>query len=64
MVVMLHDTIYVFEFKTNGSAEEALQQIESKGYAIPYESRGRHVVKIGVKFAKDTRIPEEWMIKK
>ena len=63
MVVMLPDTIYVFELKTGGSAEEALNQIESKGYAIPYETGGRRVVKVGVKFAKDTRIPEEWLIK-
>ena len=33
--------IYVFEFKLNGTAEEALQQIEDKGYLIPYQADGR-----------------------
>lgn len=30
------DRIYVFEFKVDGSAEEALRQIDEKGYLIPY----------------------------
>ena len=31
------DRIYVFEFKVDGSAEEALRQIDEKGYLIPYK---------------------------
>jgi hypothetical protein len=49
------DTVYVFEFKLNGTAEEALAQIEEKGYAIPYEAGGRKVVKVGVEFDKGER---------
>ncbi len=30
------DTTYVFELKVNGTAQEALDQINSKGYALPY----------------------------
>lgn len=37
VVVKLHDAIYVFEFKVDGTPEEALEQINSKGYAIPYQ---------------------------
>ena len=31
----MQDAIYVFEFKVDGTPEEALKQINSKGYAIP-----------------------------
>ena len=63
MVVWMPDAIYVLELKTNGTAEEALEQIDTKGYAIPYQTDGRKVVKIGVKFNPDTRVPENWVIK-
>ena len=62
MVVWMPDTVYVFELKANGTAQEALEQIDSKGYAIPYEADGRSVVKAGVKFDPDTRVPESWII--
>ena len=62
MVVWMPDTIYVFELKVSGTARDALAQIDEKGYAIPYETDGRNVVKVGVKFNVDSRIPEEWMI--
>ena len=63
MVVWMPDTIYVFELKANGTAQEALEQIECKNYAIPYQTDGRPVVKVGVKFDVEKRIPVEWMIK-
>ena len=63
MVVWMPDTTYVFEFKTNQTAREALEQIDLKSYAIPYQTDGRKVVKIGVKFNVDTRVPEKWEIK-
>ncbi len=62
MVVWMPDVIYVFELKVNGSAQEALEQIDSRGYAIPYQSDGRRVVKVGVKFNAETRVPEDWVI--
>ena len=61
MVVWMPDAIYVFELKVSGTAEEALAQIDDKGYAIPYQADGRRVVKVGVKFNPDTRVPEEWV---
>ena len=42
-VVKLQDTIYVFEFKVDGTPEEALAQINSKGYAIPYQADHRKI---------------------
>jgi len=49
--------IYIFEFKTdrNGSAENALDQIDSKGYAEPYLASGKNVVKIGAVFSTDQK---------
>lgn len=61
MVVWMPDTVYVFEMKVDGTAREALAQIDTKGYAIPYETDNRRVVKVGVKFDKDTRVPEDWV---
>ena len=62
MVVWMPDTTYVFELKTTDSAQKALQQIDDKGYAIPYRSEEHRVVKVGVKFNAETRVPEEWVI--
>ena len=38
VVIKMPDAIYVFEFKIDGTPEEALAQINSKQYAIPYEA--------------------------
>lgn len=61
--VKLSDAIYVFEFKFDGSPEEALAQINSKQYAIPYQSDGRKIVQIGVNFDSSTRTIGEWKVK-
>ena len=62
MVVGMPDATYVFELKVNGTAREALEQIDTKDYALPYQTEGRKVVKIGVRFNAETRVPEEWVI--
>ena len=62
MVVWMPDAIYVFELKVTGTAQEALEQIDDRGYAIPYKTDGRRVVKVGVKFNAETRVPEDWVI--
>ena len=54
-VVKTKDHIFVFEFKLNGTAEEAIQQINDKGYLIPYQLDGRKLVKVGVEFSKEER---------
>ena len=61
MVVWMPDAIYVFELKVTGTAQEALAQIDDKSYAIPFSSDGRKVVKVGVKFNKENRSPEDWI---
>ena len=62
VVLKLADAIYVFEFKYDGTPDEALAQIESKNYAIPYQPDGRRIVKIGVNFDSATRTIGEWKI--
>ena len=62
MVVLMPQTTYVFEFKTDGSAQQALQQIDDKSYALPYQAEGRRVVKVGIIFDADTRTPKEWVV--
>ena len=62
MVVHMPDTIYVFELKINGTAQQALDQINSKGYAIPYQTDRRKVVKVGIRFSTDKLAIEDWKI--
>jgi hypothetical protein len=60
MVVWTAEIIYVFEFKLDGTVEAALRQIDETGYAIPFESDGRKIVKVGAEFDKATRNIERW----
>ena len=52
--------VYIFEFKLNGTADEALHQIEDKGYAQPYASDTRTLYKIGCSFSSETGTIEDW----
>ncbi|MCF0191334.1 MAG: AAA family ATPase [Marinilabiliaceae bacterium] len=63
MVLKTRTHIYVFEFKYDGKVENAMLQIEEKGYTIPYESDGREIVKIAVNFNSKLRTIDEWRIK-
>ena len=54
--------IYIFEFKLDGSVDEAMCQIEEKGYAREYESDNRKLYKIGAVFSSETGTIEEWRI--
>ena len=62
VVVFMPDTIYVIELKAGGSAEDALRQIDEKGYANAYRTDGRRIVKVGVNMNKDSRTVEDWVI--
>ena len=52
--------IYIFEFKLDGSVDDAMRQIEEKGYAREYESDNRKLYKIGAVFSSETGTIEEW----
>ena len=62
LVLANPQTIYVIEFKLDGTAEEALAQIESKDYALPFALDGRRVVKVGANFDSRTRTLDRWII--
>ena len=56
----MEEYVYIFEFKMDGTAREALEQIEKNGYAKPYLADKRKVICIGVNFSSVTRTIEDW----
>lgn len=65
-VVHTPEIVYVFEFKLDGlgTPEEALQQIEEKGYALPYQNGDKQVVCVGVVFSKEKKTIASWLVKR
>ena len=69
-VVETADSVYVFEFKldANGSADDALRQIDDKGYLVPYsvtkkaDGSPKKLFKIGVAFDAEKRTLGQWKI--
>ena len=62
MVVKTNDYIYIMEFKLEGTAEEAIKQINDKQYALPFASDGRKLIKVGVNFNNTIKGIEKWII--
>ena len=62
MVVFMPDAIYVMELKLNGTAQDALDQIEEKGYASRYATDPRRIVKVGIGFSVEKRAMTEYII--
>ena len=66
MVIETKGTVYVFEFKLDGTADEALAQIDAKGYLIPYsatkdkDGNSKRLIKAGASFDPQTRTLGEW----
>ena len=52
--------VYIFEFKLDGTAVEAIEQIENKGYAREYILDERKIFKIGASFSSDTGTISDW----
>ena len=61
VIIESDNDIYIFEFKLDGSAKEALEQIETQQYAVPYQSDSRTVHKIGVNISSESRTVCEWI---
>ena len=59
-ILKTEHTIYIFEFKRDGSVDEALAQIEQKKYADAYTADSRPVVKVGVSFSSAERNITDW----
>ena len=54
--------VYIFEFKRDGSAQEALSQISEQGYDKPYSSDARKIFKIGVNFSSEKKNIADWLV--
>lgn len=57
------DDIYIFEFKLDGNAADALRQIENQGYERPYLADRRHIHLIGANFSSKTGTIDGWEVK-
>ena len=62
LVMKTDKYIYVMELKYDGTPEEALRQIDDKGYALPWQSDGRKVIKVGANFSSELRRLSGWVI--
>ena len=61
-IVLAGDYVYCFEFKLFGTAEDALAQIDAKGYLTPYTGSGKTLVKVGVEFDAEKRNVGRWVL--
>lgn len=64
VVIYLPDAVFVMELKYDGSAQAAINQIEEKGYLVPYSADGRRLFKIGVNYDSEKRTLGDWIIVK
>ena len=62
--VIMHtpSSIYVMELKVDGTADEALVQIDDRQYLLPYSSDGKRLVKVGISFSSRTRTIGDWKV--
>ena len=61
-VVQTKDFVYLFEFKRDKSADEAMAQIEEKNYAAPFAADSRTILKVGVSFSSEEKNIVEWKV--
>ncbi len=61
-IIEVPNYVYIFEFKLDGTATEALAQINDKGYALPYATDSRPLYRIGVSFSSETGTIEDWAV--
>jgi hypothetical protein len=61
-VVITTDAVYIFEFKLsgNGTAGDAIMQIQKQNYAAQYKADGKKIVLIGSSFDERVRTIKEW----
>ncbi|MBO5182673.1 MAG: ATP-binding protein [Paraprevotella sp.] len=62
LVLQPKDYTYIIECKLDGTAEQALQQISDKSYALPFSTGDTKVFRIGLNFSSETRNIEKWVI--
>ena len=62
-IVETPNYVYIFEFKLDGTAAEAMRQIEEKGYAKEYGADTRKLYQVGAVFSSETGTIEEWIVR-
>ena len=62
MVLETATDLYVMELKIDRPAREALEQIDQKGYLLPYSRNGLRLHKVGIAFSTEERTLSEWEI--
>ena len=64
LTIRTKDFVYVFEFKYNRSADDAIRQIHDRDYAGRFAAGERTVFLIGANFSKEKHGLEQWIIEK
>lgn len=54
--------LYLFEFKVNRSAREAIDQINDRDYLLPFRADGRKIIKVGANFDNAIRSISDWIV--
>ena len=60
VVIQTKNDIYIIELKVDKPVDNALSQINDKGYAIPYHADERRLTKCGVQISSDKRNIVHW----
>ncbi|GMO37470.1 MAG: hypothetical protein Ta2B_17170 [Termitinemataceae bacterium] len=61
-VLKVDSYVYVVELKVNGTAEEAIAQINDKNYALSFQEQGKRIIKLGIEFDKEKRNIGRWLL--
>lgn len=62
LLVGTSDSLYLFEFKLNKNAQEAMDQINHRDYLLPFRADGRQIIKIGAGFDDSIRSISDWLV--
>lgn len=62
IVIKTRHYIYIMELKINGSAEDAMYQIQESDYVAPFARDARKVIKLGIGFAEHTHTIDSYII--
>ena len=62
LLIGTKEFLYIIELKFDGTAAEAMAQINNKEYSLPFEQQNRTIIKIGANVSRDTRNIENWII--
>ena len=62
LILQTDQFVYIMEFKLDGTAEEAIKQINDKHYAQAFNADKRKLYKIGINFSNKTRNIERWIV--